>query len=59
MTTSACYSHTEENHGVILFSDGSSYKGISFGARVSVAGEAVFQTGSTELIKVWLGILNP
>ncbi|KAI8898407.1 hypothetical protein BC833DRAFT_590035 [Globomyces pollinis-pini] len=39
------YSLGKEDHGVLLLSDGSSYEGTSFGARVSVAGETVFQTG--------------
>ncbi|KAJ3312934.1 hypothetical protein HDV04_002591 [Boothiomyces sp. JEL0838] len=42
---SAVYSIGSDTQGVLLLSDGSSYKGTSFGANVSVAGETVFQTG--------------
>jgi carbamoylphosphate synthase small subunit len=47
MTTThpAVYSLGNDTQGVLLLSDGSSYKGTSFGAQVSVAGETVFQTG--------------
>jgi carbamoylphosphate synthase small subunit len=41
----AVYCLGNDPSGVLLLSDGSSYQGTSFGAEVSVAGEAVFQTG--------------
>jgi hypothetical protein len=49
-THPAVYSLGNDTQGVLLMSDGSSYKGTSFGAQVSVAGETVFQTGIVELI---------
>ena len=46
------YGLGKETQGVLLLSDGSSYKGTSFGAPVSVAGETVFQTGKNETIEM-------
>lgn len=41
---------TEMNDGILELADGSSYRGISFGAEgKSVAGECVFQTGKYPL----------
>lgn len=39
------YTTGSGTEGILLLADGSSYKGISFGSEISVAGETVFQTG--------------
>lgn len=44
-TFESFYTLGNELEGILLLADGSSYKGTSFGAEKSVAGETVFQTG--------------
>ena len=41
-------------NGVLLLSDGSHFEGTSFGARKSIAGETVFQTGQQVNRNGWL-----
>lgn len=42
----AVYSFGNNEQGVLILSDGTSYIGNSFGAKKSIAGETVFQTGT-------------
>ncbi len=48
---------------VLVLADGTEFEGISFGAEVSVTGEAVFQTGMVGYVESLTGLgqnrLNP